>query len=171
MNLKKLILVIITTYLLISCNKISDLDSISKNEKLNSVLDEFIENIKNQKVVETEDAIYITGIKKNDSIYEISVNNYRPTIYTDKNSQFLNKNILNSKLGYFQYKNFDFFVSKDLNEFFSLNYKNAIKYDSKFDKQEYPSPSEYYSMWINLNIKNNKISYVMPFVGMDWKKK
>lgn len=171
MNYKNLLLLIITISFLISCNKISDLRSISKNEKLNSVLDEFIENVNNQKNDETEDAIYITGIKKNDSIYEISVNNYRPTIYTEKTAEFLNKDLLNSKLGYFRYKGFDFFVGESLNELYQLNYKNAIKYNSKLNKQEVPYEKEYPSMWINLNIKSNKISYTIPFARIGWTEK
>ncbi len=171
MKLKNSHIILITSFFLISCNKTSELRSVCKNEKLNSVINEFIVKINMDENSNAENAIQIYGSKKNDSIFEISVYNDRPTIYTDKYSLFLNKELEKSELGYFKYKDFDFFVTSELKQLFKLDYENEKNFDSKFNKEKAPFPKDYPVMWIKLNIKSNKISYTMPFSGIDWTEK
>jgi hypothetical protein len=135
------------------------------------VINEFIVKINMDENSNAENAIQISGTKKNDSIFEISVYNDRPTIYTDKYALFLNKELEKSELGYFKYKDFDFFVTSELKQLFKLDYQNEKNFDSKFNKEKIPFPKDYPVMWINLNIKSNKISYTMPFSGIDWTEK
>ena len=169
--MKKLIAIYFIFLLLTSCNRVSNLDSVGKNEKLNIAINEFVDKVQQQNSDDRQKAIYIAGTKKNDSIYQISAYNHRPTLYTDKTAKFLNKNFEEASLGFFRYKGFDFFVDQDLKGLFELKYEKVKDIKSKLNIENMPYPTDYPTMWINLNTKSNKISYAIPFAKIDWTEK
>ena len=166
--MRNLFIIFITSFFLICCNNVSDLETICKNEKLNFAVNEFIKKVNEQKTFENENAIHISGIKKNDSIYEISVHNDRPTIFTDETAKFLNSDFEKSQIGFFKYKGYDFFINGNLKELYIIKYENAMKLKSKYNEEATPYPKDWPTMWINLNIKRNQIRYTIPFAGVDW---
>lgn len=141
-----------------SCNKnVANLEAVIQNRRVRVLVNEYVTNILSKN---SSHNIYVTGTTaKNSDTIEISLYNQRPVFYTDNDMDYLNTYIKSKQFGIFKYKGVNFYVTNDLRDIFNLNYKSFDYVKDKFDKQTVPEPTDYYSMFININKKDSSIIY------------
>lgn len=156
--MKKYINLLFISILFIGCSKnVTNLNTVVKDRKTRTLVNEYVDNV----IVKNDNRnIYITGnIGKNPNVIEIGLYNQRPILYTDQDTDYLNSYIKSKQFGFFRYRGINFYVTNDLKNIFNLKYKSFEQVKNKFEKQNMPEPTDYYSMYININKKDSSIVY------------
>ena len=169
--MKKYLNYLLILVFFISCNKsIENLDSVIQDKKIRNLVDEYIENVLNKN---DNKNVYVTGSTSIDlNSIEIDLYNQKPILYTNQDAYYLNSYLESKQFGFFIYKGINFYVTKDLQEIFKLEYKSFGESSNKFDRMDAPENNDPYSMFININKKDSSIAYYsnLSKETLKWKK-
>ncbi|QFG52717.1 hypothetical protein [Chryseobacterium sp.] len=148
------------------CNKVENLKSIGKNDKLNNAIELFIEFMSQNK---NKKSITLYSSIKNEKISITAVND-SPTIYSDESAKKISEQG-KSKFGFFKYRGYDIFISSELKNIFDLQYKPIEDnfFRGKINEEKIPIISDYPVMWIEIDTKTNILKYNIPSEGITWK--
>lgn len=156
--MKKYIKLFFVLILLVSCNEnVTNLNDIIHEKRIQILLNEYVDNVISKK---DNGNIFVTGTVGDDhNILEIGLYNQKPVLYEDKDAKYLNSYIESKKIGFFKYKNVNFYVTDDLKNIFKLEYMDFDKIKNEFDTKDMPEPTDHYNMYINVNKKDSSIFY------------